>query len=116
MRYYRLKRRRIRRRSPPRYRVRNSKLVPKLMLLIGIIMVIIFFFGDHGIYKLYQKKREKERILKEIDRLREEQQALLGEKDRLENDLEYIEKLARERHRMAKPGEKVFRVMESQKD
>tara|TARA_B100000700_G_scaffold330500_1_gene457050 strand:- start:10152 stop:10271 length:120 start_codon:yes stop_codon:yes gene_type:complete len=34
------------------------------------------------------------------------------EKERLENDLEYIEQLARERHRMAKPGEKVFRVVE----
>jgi cell division protein FtsB len=116
MRYRRFKRRRVRRRTPPRYRVRNSKLVPKLLLLIGVVLVIIFFFGDHGIYKLYQKKREKERILQEIDRLREEQQALLSEKDRLENDLEYIEKLARERHRMAKPGEKVFKVVESQKD
>ena len=36
---------------------------------------------------------------------------LTSEKTRLENDLQYIEKLAREKYRMAKPGEKVFKVM-----
>ena len=35
---------------------------------------------------------------------------LISEKNRLENDLEYIEKLAREKYRMALPGEKVFKV------
>ena len=34
------------------------------------------------------------------------------EKTRLESDLQYIEKLAREKYRMAKKGEKVFRVIE----
>ena len=36
---------------------------------------------------------------------------LVLEKHRLENDLDYIEKLAREKYRMAKPGEKVFKVI-----
>jgi len=35
-----------------------------------------------------------------------------AERNRLETDMEYIEKLARERYRMAKKGEKVFRVIE----
>lgn len=78
----------------------------------GVILVIIFFFGDHGIYRLYELKREKERLLQEIDRLRKEQQDLMTEKGRLESDLEYIEKLAREQHRMARPEEKVFKVVE----
>jgi len=33
------------------------------------------------------------------------------EKNRLENDLNYIEKLAREKYLMSKPGEKVFRII-----
>tara|TARA_Y100000590_G_scaffold75685_3_gene83624 strand:+ start:57674 stop:57835 length:162 start_codon:yes stop_codon:yes gene_type:complete len=53
--------------------------------------------------------------MEDIDSLRSEQGRLTGEKDRLQNDLEYIEKLARERHRMAKPGEKVFKVLEKKK-
>ena len=96
-----------------KYRQQRGKgLVPKILLLVGVILIIIFFFGDHGIYKLYDKKKEKEQLLEEIDRLREQQQKLLGERERLESDLEYIEQLAREKHRMAKPGEKVFRVIE----
>jgi len=43
--------------------------------------------------------------------LRENRETLIVEKNRLENDLEYIEKLAREKYRMAKPGEKVFKVV-----
>lgn len=53
--------------------------------------------------------------MKGIDSLRAEQEELIGEEDKLENDLEYIERLARERHRMAKPGEKVFKVMEKER-
>ena len=52
--------------------------------------------------------------MEDMDSLRSEQGQLTGERDRLQNDLEYIEKLARERHRMAKPGEKVFRDVERQ--
>jgi len=33
------------------------------------------------------------------------------ETSRLEQDMEYIERLARERYRMAKKGEKVFKVI-----
>ncbi|MFQ6673962.1 MAG: septum formation initiator family protein [Fidelibacterota bacterium] len=114
------RRTRIRRKTGRRFRrlrlsraaPRRGNIVPKLFLLAGLILVIIFFFGDHGIYRLYEMRREKEHLLKEIDRLRGEQQTLLGEKERLENDLEYIERLARERHRMAKPREKVFKVVE----
>ena len=40
---------------------------------------------------------------------------LISEKHRLENDIDYIEKLAREKYRMAKPGEKVFKVIDSSK-
>ncbi|MEE9166458.1 MAG: septum formation initiator family protein [Candidatus Neomarinimicrobiota bacterium] len=110
------RRRRKLRRDPPRKRHKSrSSLVPKLLLLVGVILVIIFFFGDHGIYRLYEMKREKKHVLKDIDRLREEQRELDQNKERLENDLEYIEKLARERHRMAKPGEKVFKVVEEPK-
>jgi len=82
---------------------------------VGVILVIIFFFGDHGIYRLYVMRQEKKHMLQEIDRLRQEQKVLNKDKERLENDLEYIEKLARERHRMAKAGEKVFKVIEESK-
>jgi cell division protein FtsB len=41
---------------------------------------------------------------------------LEAEKTRLETDFEYIEQLAREKYRMAKPGEKVFKVLPKNAD
>jgi|TARA_B100000035_G_C20934876_1_gene524770 cell division protein FtsB len=109
---FRVKKRRRHRRPIPARGSQNRNILPKLLILVAAILIIIFILGDHGIYRLYSMKREKERLLKEINKLRGEQQKLLAEKDRLENDLEYIERLARERHRMAKKGEKVFKVLE----
>ena len=93
----------------------SKNLLPKILILGALILVIIFFFGDHGVYRLYTIKSEKTHLMEDIDSLRAEQEALIGEKDKLENDLDYIERLARERHRMAKPGEKVFKVVEKEK-
>ena len=93
----------------------SKNLLPKILILGALILVIIFFFGDHGVYRLYTIKREKTHLMEDIDSLRAEQEELIGEKAKLENDLDYIEQLARERHRMAKPGEKVFKVMEKEK-
>ena len=48
-----------------------------------------------------------------ITKSREEREALVSEKHRLENDMKYIEKLAREKYRMAKPGEKLYEELQS---
>jgi len=74
-------------------------------------LMIIFIFGDHGLLQLFKLKRERSKIQSHISELRKDREGLIKEKARLENDLKYIEKLAREKYRMAKPGEKVFKVM-----
>ena len=90
-----------------------QKKVIKLFLLLGIgILLITFFFGDHGVYHLYTIKSERSKIQKEIDSLREKKLVLEDEKTRLKTDFKYIEEMAREKYRMAKKGEKVFKVIE----
>ena len=74
-------------------------------------MALTFIFGDHGLLQLYKLKKEKNKIQKHITNFRKEKEELVSEKHRLENDIDYIEKLAREKYRMAKPGEKVFKVI-----
>ena len=86
------------------------------MLLIGVILIFIFIFGDHGLFQLYTLKKEEKEIQKKIESFREEQELLIEEKNRLENDLKYIEKLAREKYKMAKPGETVFKVIDKDGD
>ncbi len=89
----------------------QKKVIRGVLFLIAITLLIVFVFGDHGIFQLYKLKRERAKIQKHISELRENREILISEKNRLENDLEYIEKLAREKYRMAKPGEKVFKVV-----
>ena len=78
-----------------RFAETQKKFIRGVLFLIAITLLIVFVFGDHGLFQLYKLNRE----------------ILISEKNRLENDLEYIEKLAREKYRMALPGEKVFKVV-----
>jgi len=109
-RYSSLQRRRKKRRPSQAIEIQR-KMVRAVLILGSIILLIIFFFGDHGIYQLYRLRKEKTEIQKMIADFREKQRELKTEKNRLETDYEYIEKLARERYRMAKKGEKVYKVI-----
>ncbi len=98
-------------------RANIQKKVIKLMLLLGLLVLLItFFFGDHGLYNLYTLKSERKRIQAEIDYLRNQRITLEDEKTRLKTDYKYIEEMAREKYRMAKKGEKVFKVIEKKED
>ena len=104
------------RRSRPRaasqkMAVAQRQFVRGVLFLIGVTLLIIFIFGDHGLFQLYKLKRERKQVQIHITQLRENREKLIAEKNRLENDLDYIEKLARERFKMAKTGEKVFKVI-----
>ena len=94
-----------------RFAETQKKFIRGILFLIAITLLVVFVFGDHGLFQLYKLKKERAKIQKHISQLRENREVLISEKNRLENDLEYIEKLAREKYRMAKPGEKVFKVI-----
>jgi cell division protein FtsB len=89
----------------------QKKFIYGVITLIVFTLTIIFIFGDHGLFQLYKLKKEKSSIQAHISELRKEREVLISEKKRLENDLMYIEKLAREKYRMAKPGERVYKVI-----
>ena len=90
----------------------QKKIIRGVLFLFTMVLLIIFVFGDHGILQLYKLKKERTKVQNHIFKLRQERENLVTEKNRLENDLLYIEKLAREKYRMAKPGEKVFKVID----
>jgi len=90
----------------------NRNMFFPIILILGVMLL---FFNDMGIVKWYRLKQERLHIQIEIDRLILEEKDLTAEFDRLENDDEYIKKIARERFHMVKPGEKVFRVIDRRK-
>ena len=97
-------------------KVRNLKLpknkVTKFFILLGSVFFLFTFFGgDFGfirIWNLHQKKNELELQSK---KLQVDIMDLQVEKDRLQKDTLYIEKLAREKLGMVKKGEKVYQFV-----
>ncbi len=92
----------------------QKKLMRWVLFFIAAILIVIFFFGDHGVYQLYRLRSERKATQLLITELRKNKQVLEAEKTRLKTDLDYLEHLAREKYRMAKPGEKVFKVFEKE--
>ncbi|MDB5051842.1 MAG: Cell division protein FtsB [Fibrobacteres bacterium] len=68
--------------------------------------------GPSGAINLFKLRRDNARLLGEVDSLALRKQALEIEKQRLEKDSAYIERVARKELGMAKPDEKVFRFVQ----
>jgi len=98
-----------------RQKRKNSSPAWGIFLLTTVIVIIMLFIGDHGIYRLIKIRQERAEVQKQITDLRARQKALKQEENRLETDTDYIEKLAREKYRMARKGERVFKVIEKPK-
>ena len=85
----------------------------KIYFIISIFLIgsIYIITNDLGLSKLIEIKREKLKIEKNIHQLTKQQIKLNNEITNLKTNKEYIEKIAREKFMMAKPGEKVFKVV-----
>ena len=87
-------------------------------LAVGVLVFIllqVFVFQDEGLFRLIQLRGEINTMEARIKTLEAQNAELALERDRLLNDPEYLERIARERFRMAKPGEKVFHVVIDEK-
>ena len=92
----------------------QKKIIRGILTVGALTLLIIFLFGNHGLYQLYILKKERGHIQDKINLLREEKMALENEKTKLQTDYKHIEELAREKYRMSKKGERVFKVIEKE--
>ena len=81
-------------------------------LVIGCISLLVF--SDRGLINLWSLKKEKLEIQNKINDLRNQISMLEKEEEKLKFDEKYIEKIAREKFKMVKPGERVFKVTEEE--
>ena len=109
----RFSRKSIKRSKPGSISIFQKQFFQGLVVLVGISLIIVFVFGDHGLLKLYRIKNERKLVQSKITNLRAERETLKNEKSKIENDLKYIEKIAREKYKMVKPGEKIFKVIDN---
>ena len=81
-------------------------------IIVGCISLLLF--SDRGLINLWSLKKEKLEIQNEINDLRNQIAMLEKEEEKLKFDEKYIEKIAREKFKMVKPGERVFKVTDEE--
>ncbi len=79
-----------------------------VIIIVGCISLLVF--SDRGLINLWSLKKEKLEIQNQINDLRNQIAMLEKEEEKLKFDEKYIEKIAREKFKMVKPGERVFKV------
>jgi len=91
-------------------KIKAPSLTNFLFFSLSVGCVLLLLFSDRGFISLWNLKKEKVEIQQEINSLRQQIVALEKEAEKLKFDEKYVEKIAREKFRMVKPGEKVFKV------
>jgi cell division protein FtsB len=82
----------------------------KKILLVFIIVVVFYylFFGAYGFINIVKLKRKEIRLKREKEELLKEEKALLDSLRKIKNDTLLLEKIAREKLGMIKPGDTVI--------
>ena len=70
----------------PSFNKLQRQLIRGILTIIGISLIIIFIFGNHGVIELYQLSKERQQIQEEIVLLRQQKIDLEKEKSLLKND------------------------------
>jgi len=79
-----------------------------IILSFFLILGLLTFFGDQGIFHLIRLQKELARIKEANMKIEEENRKLKQEVRRLQHDKRYIEEIARKELGMVKEGEIVY--------
>lgn len=87
----------------------------RIVLALCIAALVVHdVFGTHGYLALRRTKQEIEKVQKDIARLNKENAELAEEVQELRTDPNKIEKIARDGLGLAKPGEVIIKIPQSQ--
>ena len=91
---------------------RRKRNVRRLIILgILLLVICIYSFGDYGLYQYYQLSREEKRLQTKLAQLELESKQLEKERQLLQKqDPGYLERIAREKFGLVKPGEKIYKL------
>ena len=94
---------------------------PKNLLTLGLLVIIVLMaafavFGDRGALRIVQAHKQKQALEQQLAELQQEQKDLKAEIERLNNDKDYWEQLARNRLGMVREGELIYHIPDSPED
>ncbi len=94
----------------------NRKKRVKKIIFLSLFAILLVFFatGQRGTIKLVSFTKQKHDLENDIKSLEEQNKQLQIEKDKIETDPDYIEKIAREKYKMKKKDEKVYQIVEDE--
>jgi cell division protein FtsB len=106
--YYRKKRKRFGIAGLIRRIARDRRLM--LLLILGIPLAVYILLGNRGLFRRFSLQRENAELEQKIRDARADSAGLASESKALDNDKQAIERVAREKHKMVRDGEQVYRV------
>jgi cell division protein FtsB len=106
--FYRKKKPRWNFREHLRRLLRNRRLL--IILAIALPLTGYVLFGSRGIIQRLRLEHQKAEMEQRIREAEAEASRLKDESNALENDRATIERVAREKHGMVRPGETVYRT------
>lgn len=94
----------------------RSKLRLMMWALFGVLIYVAYsyFGGSYGLIQLWRLQQRQAALDREVMRLQVQQDSLRREIQLLQTDTTHIEKIARERYKMGKPGEKIYTIVKPQ--
>ena len=96
-------------------RVRKSRFLPRLKVfiyvLIAVSVILIFFWGEFGFFRMWILNRKIDKLEQEILALKVAKQDLLWEIEKMKNDPDYIIKYAVENFGYARPDQKIIQFV-----
>ncbi|MFC1876953.1 septum formation initiator family protein [Thermodesulfobacteriota bacterium] len=87
----------------------RQKILLSIVILMLFSLLVFIMFSDSGLADLFKLKSEKDRLLQENARLKRENLTMYRMIERLKNDPEYIESIARKELGMIKKGEVILK-------
>ena len=95
----------------------NSRYQKIFLLSMGFFLLLLLMavFHENGILNAYQLEQEQHKIKTENENLRTKNEKLRTEIKGLKSDPYEIEKIAREKLRLVKPGDQVYHIMQMPK-
>jgi cell division protein FtsB len=80
----------------------------RLAIVFFLLLLFLSFYNEGGWKQVWVFKQEIKKIEQQIASLQQENRVLATEIQKLKNDPYYLEKIAREKLGLVRPGEKVF--------
>jgi cell division protein FtsB len=97
--------------EPQSFWSRHARTILGLALF---LLAIHDIFGSHGLLAMRRTQAQVQELRGEIDRLNQENTHLNKQVQALRSDPKAVERIAREEMGLARPGEMIFKIPESQ--